>query len=429
VSGIVLCLEPRVEDRILGELIDRGHEILARVQSAREVLAVCDEAASSGTSGAARAAGLAIIVGGATSRLTDALVAGCDERGMRLIVLAGSEFERRHAAELGLFDVLDVSADCDEIEAAMVPGEVPARVDAQSTAPRSGPGAIVAVWGPAGAPGRTTIAINVAAELAAHGHSVVLIDADCYGGAVCPALGLLDEAPGFAAACRLSSGGGFSRAEFERVAQRYVSPRAAFRVLTGLGRASRWPELTAERVAATITACALWCDFVVIDTGFCLESDEEISSDLFAPRRNAATLAALRAADRVFAVGLADPVGLSRLLRGYVELVDAVPGVRTSVVVNRVRSSAVGIGPFGQVAATLERFGSIRAGALLPDDGPGCDAALLLGRTLRDAAPKSPVRAGIRTLVETVLLPEPAGEQAPSSRRRRRRRSARTAAA
>jgi ATPases involved in chromosome partitioning len=417
-TRLVLALEPRVEDRIVAELIDRGHEIVARVDSARDVLAACDSAAETGAEVA--------LVGGSTSRLTQALVAGCDERGARLIVLAGSEFERRHAAELGLFDVLDASADCDEIEALMAAGAVPARLDGR-TGTGSSSGTVVAVWGPAGAPGRTTIAVNVAAELAGYGHSVVLVDADCYGGAVCPALGLLDEAPGFAAACRLSAAGGFSRAEFERVAQRYVSPRGAFRVLGGLGRASRWPELTTERVTATLTACAGWADFVVVDAGFCLESDEEISSDLFAPRRNAATLAALRAADRVITVGLADPVGLSRLLRGYVELVDAVPGVRSHVVVNRVRASAVGIGPFAQVSSTLARFGSIHADALLPDDPTGCDAALLTGRTLRDAAAKSPVRTGIRALVESVLLPEP--EAAPAKRLRRRRRRDRADAA
>lgn len=415
-TRIVLALEARVEDRIVADLMGRGHELVARVQSAREVLAACERAEPPVE---------AAIVGGSTSRLTEALVAGCDERGVRLVVLAGSEFERRHAAELGLFDVLDADADCDEIQALL--SAVPGRLDA---AARSGGSAtatatVVAVWGPAGAPGRTTVAINVAAELASYGHSVVLIDADCYGGAVCPALGLLDEAPGFAAACRLSAAGGFSRAEFERVAQRYVAPRGAFRVLTGLGRASRWPELTAERVTSTLAACAGWADFVVVDVAFCLESDEEISSDLFAPRRNAATLAALRAADRVIAVGLADPVGLSRLLRGYVELVDAVPGVRSHVVVNRVRSSAVGIGPFAQVASTLARFGSIKADGLLPDDPAGCDAALLTGRTLRDAAAKSPLRAGIRTLVEDVLLPEP--DALPAGRAGRRSRRSRVA--
>ena len=262
--------------------------------------------------------------------------------------------------------------------------------------------------GPAGAPGRTTLAINIAAEIAAAGHTVALADVDTYSGSVAPTLGMLDEAPGFAAACRLAGSDSLSRAELERIAQLYNSPQGAFWVLTGIGRPSRWPELSGDRVGRTIDALRLWVDYVVLDTGFNLESDEEISSDLFAPRRNAATLTALRSADCVVACGLADPVGMARFLHAWVELAEVITTTRVSVVMNRVRASAVGIDPNGQVVSTLRRFGGIESPVLVPHDQPGADAAVLTGRTLRDAAPKSPARASIRRFVRTELLPEPA---------------------
>ena len=65
-------------------------------------------------------------------------------------------------------------------------------------------GRIIAVWGPAGAPGRTLVAANIAGELAAEGQSVLLVDADSYGASVAALLGLLDEAAGLAQACRLA---------------------------------------------------------------------------------------------------------------------------------------------------------------------------------------------------------------------------------
>jgi MinD-like ATPase involved in chromosome partitioning or flagellar assembly len=275
---------------------------------------------------------------------------------------------------------------------------------------------MIAVWGPAGAPGRTTLAINLAAEIAACGHRVVLVDADSYGGSIAPALGLLDEAPGFAAACRLAASDSLTTLELERIGARYSSAHGEFRVLTGIGRPSRWTELSADRVTKTLAAAALWAEYVVIDTGFSLESDEEVSSDLFAPRRNAATLAALRAADRVVAVGLADPIGMSRFLRAHVDLLEIVPETRVDVIVNRVRASAVGLNPFGQVTSTLARFGGIEASAQLPEDRVGVDGAVLTGRTLRDAVPKSPVRAAMTRFVEDELVP------APTMRRRRARR-------
>ena len=68
-------------------------------------------------------------------------------------------------------------------------------------------------------------------------------------------------------------------------------------------------------------------DFTVVDCGFCLETDEELSFDTLAPRRNGATLAVLDDADLILVVGSADPIGMQRLVRGLGELRDAeVPG-------------------------------------------------------------------------------------------------------
>ena len=53
----------------------------------------------------------------------------------------------------------------------------------------------------------------------------------------------------------------------------------------------------------------------IVDCGFCLEADEEITFDTMAPRRNGATLALLAEADVVFAVGSGDPAGMERLIR------------------------------------------------------------------------------------------------------------------
>ena len=132
--------------------------------------------------------------------------------------------------------------------------------------------------------GRTSVAVSVAAEIAAAGHTVALADVDTFSASVAPTLGLLDESPGFAAACRLAGAGSLSRLELERVGQRYLSGHGSFWVLTGIGRASRWPELTAERVTGTIRECRSWVDFTVLDTGSSLE---ERRGDLQRPLRPA----------------------------------------------------------------------------------------------------------------------------------------------
>ncbi|MDI3212561.1 P-loop NTPase [Arthrobacter sp. AL12] len=264
----------------------------------------------------------------------------------------------------------------------------------------SGAGQIIAVWGPAGSPGRTMLAANMAAELAAAGKSVLLVDADSYGASVAAMLGLLDEAAGLAQACRLADQGLLDAEALLRIAAPVVTRAGTFRVLTGITRADRWTELRAAALSLVLARARQVVDVTVIDTGFCLESDEELSFDTMAPRRNAATLRSLELADTVFAVGAADSIGVPRLVRGLAELEAAVPQASARVVLNKVRQSAVGRSPERQLRDAWERYGpTAPLLAFLPADPASSDAALLSGSLLLEAAPDSPLRRGIAALV------------------------------
>jgi MinD-like ATPase involved in chromosome partitioning or flagellar assembly len=395
---IAFALPLETEDRLAPESIRHGHSVVARCSSAHE-LASRIEVLSPDVA----------IVAATERHLTASLLAVCDDAGVRVLALVSGEIDRRHAASLGLYEMAPLDADWPRVEAGLaVVTSTTAPVAVEEPTVPEKKGQVIAVWGPSGAPGRTTLAINIAAEIAAAGYSVALADVDSHGASVAPALGLLDEAPGFAAACRLAGAENLTRAELERIAQRYPSGHRSFWVLTGIGRPSRWPELSASRVAATIVECRQWVDFVVLDTASSLEADEEISSDLFAPRRNAATITALREADRVVAVGSADPVGLSRFLRSHVDLVETVAAGRVVVVMNKVRASVIGVNPQGQVAQALYRFGGIDSAAMIPLDQSALDSAVVSGKTLAEVAPRSAVRVAIRELVADRLLPPPA---------------------
>lgn len=264
----------------------------------------------------------------------------------------------------------------------------------------AGTGTIVAVWGPAGSPGRTLVAVNIAGELAAAGKSVLLVDADSYGASVGAVLGLLDEAAGLAQACRLADQGLLDRDSLLRVAVPVAMKSGTFRILTGITRADRWTELRSSALTLVLERAREVAEVVVVDTGFCLEADEELSFDTMAPRRNAATLRSLELADKVFAVGSADSIGVPRLIRALAELDAAVPGTKPEVVLNRVRASAVGRSPERQLREAWERYGpAIAITAFLPADPGAADAALLSGSLLLEAAPDSRLRAGIADLV------------------------------
>jgi MinD-like ATPase involved in chromosome partitioning or flagellar assembly len=275
-------------------------------------------------------------------------------------------------------------------------------------------GEVVAVWGPNGAPGRSTVAVGLAAELAERGHPTMLVDADVYGGAVAQHLAVLDDVSGLLAAARNAKVGALDPSALAA----HCRQLGGMRILTGLPRPDRWPELSAAAMSAVLVAARATVDYVVVDCGFSLESDEELMFDTAAPRRNGATLCVLEQADRVMAVGAADPVGLSRLARGVVDLTAALPWCEPTIVVNRMRPS---LGwSASEATAMIERFTGRGPALVLPEDRASCDKALVRGQTLVECAPGSALRAGLREMAADL-----AGEQSGVAARQGRRRGAR----
>ena len=285
----------------------------------------------------------------------------------------------------------------------------PGEESGQETGPGRRAGSVVAVWGPAGAPGRTTLAVNYAAEAAADGKTVLLIDADTYGSSVAASLGLLDESAGVAQACRLADQGLLDRQSLLRSTLSVSLKGRRLLVLTGITRADRWVELRPTALGLVLEQARKIADLIVIDCGFSLEADEELSFDTMAPRRNGATLRALELADTVYAVGAADSVGVPRLVRALAELAAAVPGAVPRVVLNKVRAAAVGRSPERQLKDAWERFGpGTPVTAFLPADFATADAALLAGTALLETAPSSPLRHAIAALA-SVRVPSRRG--------------------
>jgi MinD-like ATPase involved in chromosome partitioning or flagellar assembly len=385
--------------------------VVRRCAELTELLAACQ-------SGLARAA----VVADGSEGLTASLVDRLGAVGVAIIALTDSTEEAARLRGIGVASALTgvgSAALAGRIAEAVsqltgtpqdgtlrsAPGDTgaalrPLPAEVADVPPASGAGQIIAVWGPAGSPGRTFVAANIAGELAAEGKSVLLIDADSYGASVASVLGLLDESAGLAQACRLADQGLLGAEALLKVAMPVSTRLGTFRVLTGITRADRWTELRAAALALVLERGKEIADVVVVDTGFCLEADEEISFDTMAPRRNAATLRSLEMADTVFAIGAADPVGVPRLVRGLAELELAVPQASPVVVLNKVRAAAVGRSPERQLKDAWERYGpSLPLNAFLPADNASADAALLAGSLLLETAPDSKLRHAIANLV------------------------------
>lgn len=258
-------------------------------------------------------------------------------------------------------------------------------------------GSLVAVWGPTGAPGRTTLAVATAAAMAQRGVSTVLVDADTYGGAVAQTLALLDDVSGIMAACRLANLG-----ERGRLLEHVLSVEPNFDVLTGLPRADMWRHLKRTSLDLVMERLRECYQLVIVDCGFGIEQ-----ASVMGPPRDQVTRQVLETADAAIVVGRADPVGLTRLIRGIDEadslLNDPI------VVINFVRES---LGWAEEdMRSMLSDVSGIEPSVFLSQDSKLLDAAVVSGQPANLLAPQSPFAQAIERL--TVVLAELIFESVP----------------
>nr|WP_246315607.1 P-loop NTPase [Kineococcus aurantiacus] len=267
------------------------------------------------------------------------------------------------------------------------PAAVDVAADAEATW-TGAPGRVVAVWGPHGSCGRTTIATNLAAEFAAAGERALLVDADTRGASVAQALGVLDEAPSLLAAVRAAAEG---RLDVAGLVRRTTTVADGLGLLSGSGDPSRWSEVRPAALRRTLEVAAAGHDWTIVDVpGGC--DDLPLESG-----RDAVLATVLDVADVVLVVGAADPVGLQRLVRTWGTLPEVAPDAVVVPVVNRVRPGAVGNPPVRRITALLRRTAGIEDVVTVPHDD-AADAALLAGRTLAEHAGRSVVRRAVRDL-------------------------------
>ena len=222
---------------------------------------------------------------------------------------------------------------------------------------------VIAVTSPHGSTGKTTVAINIALELAVEKFRVLLIDADLEGPSVANYL-LLSELPaGLAGAIRIASQNRFDQSQLERLSVK--EPKTSITVLPGV-MSEQSTELTKEIIAAIIATAKASFDFVVFDLGS-LKTNQD-AFDL--------TSEVTTAADQVVVVVAADPIGIFRLLRIEPRVLALTDNPK--LVVNRLRNSVIAQAK-PEIKTTLASLGAIEALAFLPDDPVHVDQATRLG--------------------------------------------------
>ena len=292
-------------------------------------------------------------------------------------------------------------------QGAALPGEQAASSVANGDVPgEPSRGRVIAVWGCAGAPGRTTIAANVATELALVGASTLLFDVDTLAPSLAQVLGVPQEAAGIATLARAAGQGVL---DTQTLLIRTVGLGSGVRFCPGLSRADRWRELAPVSLDAVWDVARSAADQVVLDLAAGLEEAPARGVD-----RWGATRSALMAADAILVVVGADPIGMRRAVLAMGELDEAGVSAPRYIVATNVRPATAGPRAAEAVSQTLMQFAGMPPAALIPEDRAAFDGALLAGITLAEEAPRSKARGAIRELAVLV-----AGLQVPASAGRR----------
>lgn len=280
--------------------------------------------------------------------------------------------------DAGAERVLDVRTSADAFPRA------PAAL-ARSLAPR---GRVIALWGPKGAPGRSTLAVEIAAEMAAAEPATVLIDADTYGGDLAQILGVVEDLPTVVWACQ-SAARGDSRRLLDGLRRAGANGPI---LVPGIARSDLWRDVGEFAWRELLATLRETFATMVIDTGFCLEED---SAGYAADEgRNAIAREAVRSADSVVAVCRCDPVGLKAFVWAYRGLTELADEDRIFVVANRVLR-----GEEASVEELLRRHVGKRPVAYVPDEPALFRAACAKGVAARDLAPSAAAVRALRNVV------------------------------
>lgn len=254
----------------------------------------------------------------------------------------------------------------------------------------------IAIWGPNGSPGKSTLALNLADALAKAGLRVLLVDTDLVSPSLALQLGVEDQASGISAACKLAREANLDAAQLQRIVVSVRGGATSFALLPGISGASRWPEITPSAIESILRVSAGVFDVAIFDTASSLEP--ALRTDAAALSRNELTRHLLASVDHLLAVVGCDPVSMQRMVRQIADVQKFRSGLALSLVVNRVRDSSFGANPEKQVSQLFAQLAKIEPSYFLFEDSLGHDSALRNGLPVRLAKRRSPYLKGVNLI-------------------------------
>ena len=249
---------------------------------------------------------------------------------------------------------------------------------------------VIAITSPCGSTGKTTVAINIALELAAEKARVLLIDGDTNGPAVANHFLMTEQPAGLAAALRIANQKRFDLDQLERLSFQFQ--KSTLRIMPG---SQDLPSQAIDKsaIAMLLDTARSGFEYTVIDLGYLNPSSES--------RQDFLTGSILSLADRTVLVCLADPIGIFRLLSAEASI-ESLPS-SIDLVMNRVRNSVIASAR-REIGITLQRLSSLEPKAFLPDDPVHIDQAVRTGIPATSLSRSGTFRQALTGFVRAELL-------------------------
>ena len=274
---------------------------------------------------------------------------------------------------------------------------------------------VISCWGPAGSPGKSTLASNLACEMALLGQRVLLLDLDTLSPALSISLGLVDTPAGLSACLRLAEQSRLTVEEYERLTVSIQIGRNELRFMPGLNSPTRWAEVTFERLAKLFESIQAEVDHIVIDLPQATQfrttlNHPSVMNQAIDLGRDALLVSLLRQSSKLVMVSGCDPVAAHRFLVAQEYLDEVASSLNPYTVINRFRTSALGSKARAELEETYLSLARVRIDAFIPDEPENLDRALLNGLPLALLKRSSPARQAISDLARPLLLDSASGD-------------------
>jgi MinD-like ATPase involved in chromosome partitioning or flagellar assembly len=355
------------ESQVLAGAAACGIEVRRRCVDAADLLGAC-----------LGAPGLVAVITPGLPRLSAETVNRLRAAGSQVMGIAVRPDDHGVLALLGVGEVLDGNVAAQELLASIashlhvnvaMPGVWNVEQARADSTREHRAGRLIAVWGPAGAPGRSTTAMLLAHSLSATDRTVI-IDVDTAAPSVALKLGLAEDLSGLIIACRHAEAGSLTSrtlgTSVSAISERYFA-------LTGLAHPRRWPELRPAALIRVIDQARADFAYCVVDVGAAFGM-----TDALAPSPSVAADTALAAADVVVAVCRADPLGIARFLNALPDLIEFSAPIVCVMTDGEQRDQARQL-----IHEMAQRLGVTIPVADLEIDGRSLDNALRRGTPLR----------------------------------------------